>query len=53
MSRDFRFRIIALRGPAPQYAFALLVLAVSTGLRTLLNPILGDTLPYIFYFVAM
>lgn len=44
---------MALRSPAAQYAFALLVLVVSTVVRTLLNPILGESLPYIFYFVAV
>ena len=53
MPRDFRLRITTLRSPAAQYAFALLVLAVSTGLRILLNPILDGSLPYIFYFAAM
>jgi PAS domain S-box-containing protein len=53
MSSDFRLRTTTLRSPAAQYAFALLVLAVSTGFRTLLNPALGNSLPYIFYFVAV
>jgi PAS domain S-box-containing protein len=53
MLNDLRLRITALRSPAAQYVFALLVLVVSTGLRTLLNPILADRLPYIFYFVAV
>jgi len=53
MSSEFRFRMIALRSPAAQYTFALLLLVVSTGVRILLNPILFDSLPYIFYFVAM
>lgn len=53
MLSDFRLRIIGIRSPAAQYAFALLVLVVSTGIRILLNPVLGDRLPYIFYFVAM
>lgn len=42
-----------MRSSASQYAFALLVLVVSTGVRTLLNPILGGSLPYVFYFVAV
>src|SRR5215470_12237477 len=53
MLSDFGLRITALRSPAAQYAFALLVLVVSTGVRTLLNPILGESLPYMFYFVAV
>src|SRR5690242_380919 len=53
MASNFRVRIMTLRSPAAQYAFALLVLIVSTVLRVLLNPILGDSLPYIFYFVAV
>lgn len=53
MLSDFRLRTTALRSPAAQYAFALLVLVVSTGVRTLLNPILGANLPYIFYFLAV
>ena len=53
MPSAFQFRTTTLRSPAAQYAFAVLVLVVSTGLRTLLNPTLGDSLPYIFYFVAM
>jgi PAS domain S-box-containing protein len=44
---------VGVRSPAAQYGFALLVLAISTGLRILLNPTLGDSLPYIFYFVAL
>lgn len=53
MQSDFRLRIMGLRSPAAQYAFALLMLAILTGARTLLNPVLGDSLPYIFYFVAV
>lgn len=53
MLSDFRLRTTALRSTAAQYAFALLVLVVSTGVRTLLNPILGENLPYIFFFVAV
>jgi PAS domain S-box-containing protein len=53
MPSDFRLRTTALRSPAAQYAFAVLVLVISTGVRTLLNPILGESLPYIFYFVAV
>lgn len=53
MPSDFRTRIRGLRSPAAQYAFALLVLAISTGFRIFLNPVLGDSLPYIFYFVAV
>jgi PAS domain S-box-containing protein len=53
MPSDFRLRIMALRSPAAQYAFALLVLIVSTWVRILLNPVLHDRLPYIFYFVAV
>jgi PAS domain S-box-containing protein len=53
MFSDFRLRITALRNPYAQFAFALLVLAVSTVLRTFLNPILGESLPYIFYFAAV
>jgi PAS domain S-box-containing protein len=44
---------MALRSPAAQYAFALLVLVVSTWIRILLNPVLHDRLPYMFYFVAV
>jgi PAS domain S-box-containing protein len=53
MPSDFRLQITRLRSRAAQYAFALLVLAASTGFRILLNSTLGDSLPYIFYFVAM
>jgi PAS domain S-box-containing protein len=42
-----------LRSPAAQYAFALLVLLVSTWIRILLNPVLDERLPYMFYFVAV
>ncbi len=48
-----RLRIMALRTPAAQYAFALAVLVVSTWIRILLNPVLGERLPYMFYFVAV
>ncbi|HKR84854.1 MAG TPA: PAS domain S-box protein [Terriglobales bacterium] len=53
MPSDLRLRINTLRSPGAQYAFALLLLVVSTGLRTLLNPTLHDSLPYIFYFAAV
>lgn len=53
MFSDFRLRITALRSPAAQYAFALLALLVSTWIRILLNPVLGGSLPYIFYFVGV
>jgi PAS domain S-box-containing protein len=53
MPSDSRLRIMALRSPAKQYAFAVLGLVISTGLRALLNPVLGERLPYIFYFVAV
>ena len=53
MPGDFRVRIMALRSPAAQYTFAVLVLVVSTALRALLNPVLGERLPYIFYFAAV
>src|ERR1051326_55626 len=50
---DLGFRRTALRNPAQQYAFALLILIVSTWVRSLLQPILGDRLPYPFFFVAV
>jgi PAS domain S-box-containing protein len=53
MLNDFTVRTTALRSPAAQYAFALLVLVVATAVRALLNPILDEQLPYIFYFVAV
>jgi PAS domain S-box-containing protein len=53
MPNDFRLRIVMFRSRAAQYGFALLVLVLSTGLRILLNPTLRDSVPYIFYFVAM
>jgi PAS domain S-box-containing protein len=42
-----------LRYQAAQYAFAVVILIVSTGIRSLLQPILGDRLPYPFFFVAV
>jgi PAS domain S-box-containing protein len=53
MSSNFKLRIMPLRSPAAQYAFALLALGVSTWIRVLLNPVLGEGLPYMFYFVAV
>lgn len=44
---------MGLRRPAAQYAFALVVLVLSTGVRILLNPTVGERLPYMFYFVAV
>jgi PAS domain S-box-containing protein len=38
---------------ATQYAFALLALAISTAIRVSLDPVLGDRLPYLFFFVAV
>lgn len=42
-----------LRSPAAQYVFALLMLAISTVIRILLNPVLVDRLPFLFYFAAL
>jgi PAS domain S-box-containing protein len=42
-----------LRNQATQYVFAVVMLVVSTGVRSLLQPILGDRLPYPFFFVAV
>ena len=53
MPIELRLRKIALRSPVTQYAFALLVLFVSTWIRILLNPFLGERLPYLLYFVAV
>lgn len=53
MPRYSRLPMTTLRSPAAQYAFAVVLLIVSTGFRTLLNPILADRLPFIFYFVAV
>src|SRR5690242_11689039 len=44
---------MALRSPAAQYTFAVVVLIVSTSIRILLNPVLGERLPYLFYFAAV
>ena len=53
MSSDFRARIMTLRSPGSQYAFALLLLAAATLIRLWLTPVLEDRLPYMFYFVAV
>ncbi len=53
MRSNFSLRRMALRSPAAQYAFALVVLGASTWARILLNPVLGERLPYMFYFVAV
>src|ERR1041384_5223025 len=42
-----------LRHPAAQYGFALAMLALSTAIRWSFNPLLGDRLPYLFYFVVV
>jgi len=42
-----------LRHPAAQYAFALFLVALTTGVREMFNPFIGDRLPYLFYFVAV
>jgi PAS domain S-box-containing protein len=42
-----------LGGMVPRYLLALAALAVATGLRWLLDPALGNHLPYVTYFVAI
>jgi PAS domain S-box-containing protein len=53
MPNEFGLRVMGARSPGAQYAFALLLLAIATGIRALLNQVLGEHLPYMFYFVAL
>src|SRR5689334_18264811 len=53
MLSGFRLRITAVRGAPAQYAYALLMLVGATWMRYLLNPVLGERLPYVFYFAAV